>query len=65
MAYGAGKYDTLCTEVREKTSAKGAIVIILDGNLGSGFSMQADPETTATLPTLLENIAKQIRASGN
>lgn len=65
MAYGAGKYDALCTEVRETSEAEGAIVIVLDGKFGSGFSVQADAGTLAKLPDMLETIAKQIRQSAH
>lgn len=65
MAFGPGKYDDVCTHVREETQAQGVIVLVLNGKFGSGFSMQADLETTANLPTILENIAAQIRASGH
>lgn len=64
MALGPGKYDDLCTLVRQKAKAKGALVIILDGEKGSGFSCQADLVVTLRLPEMLENIAKQIRESG-
>lgn len=62
MAFGPGKYDDVCTEIRTKTNAQGVVVIILKGNKGDGFSMQADPVTTAALPEMLESIARQIRA---
>lgn len=61
MPVGAGKYDDLCTEAREKTKATGAILIIIDGEKGSGFSVQGDLEILIKLPFLLENVAKQIR----
>lgn len=64
MALGPGKYDDLCTYVREQTEAKGAIVIVFDGKHGSGFSCQADGPTTLSLPRLLESVARQIRESG-
>lgn len=64
MALGPGKYDDLCTMVREQTEAAGTLVIVLGGNRGSGFSCQADALTTLRLPELLENIAKQIRKDG-
>lgn len=64
MAFGPGKYDDLCTEVREKAQAKGTLVIILNGNKGSGFSCQAELDVTLRLPAMLEHIAKQIRESG-
>lgn len=63
MALGPGKYDYLCTFVRENAKAKGALVIILDGDKGSGFSCQADLAVALQLPEMLENIAKQIRES--
>lgn len=65
MAYGPGKYDDVCTQVREQTNAEGVIVVIANGDKGSGFSCQASPEMTANLPHLLESMAKQIRESLN
>jgi hypothetical protein len=62
MALGPGKYDSLCTTVRETVNARGAIVIIFDGMRGSGFSCQADAETTSRLPEILETMARQMRA---
>lgn len=65
MPTGPGKYDDLCTIVREQSEATAAIVIILDGNRGTGFSVQATyrvhPEFLATT---LEHVAKTIRESG-
>jgi hypothetical protein len=61
MPIGPGKYDDLCTYVREQSQAKAALVIILDGKLGSGFSVQAHGGPLPGLPALLEDIAKQIR----
>jgi hypothetical protein len=65
MAIGPGKYDDLCTMVREKAEAEGAIVIVFGGKRGSGFSCQADLEATLRLPDILESVAKQIRESGS
>lgn len=64
MALGPGKFDDLCTLVREQANADGAIVIVIGGPSGDGFSCQADIETTLRLPDMLENIAQQIRESG-
>jgi hypothetical protein len=63
MPVGAGKYDDLCTYVREKAEAQGAIVVILNGNKGQGFAMQADLPSTLRLADMLEFMAKEIRAS--
>jgi hypothetical protein len=58
---GPGKYDRLCTIVREEAGAAGALVLVIDGEKGSGFSVQADIETQMRLPDLLEAMARQIR----
>jgi hypothetical protein len=64
MAFGPGKYDDLCTLVRERAEATGAIVIVIDGNRGNGFSCQAGVGTLLELPDILEKLAEQIRESG-
>ncbi|HEY4383372.1 MAG TPA: hypothetical protein VGN34_02700 [Ktedonobacteraceae bacterium] len=61
MALGAGKYDDLCSIVLEQSGAEAAIVIILGGNKGSGFSLQAPLEIVAHLPDILEFMAMQLR----
>lgn len=63
MAIGPGKYDDLCTLVRERAKAQGVIVIVFDGNKGSGFSCQADLLTQVTIPAILEKVAADIRRS--
>lgn len=69
MPLGPGKYDDLCTLVRARAGigeqGGGVIVIVMGGNRGSGFSVQADLATTLALPDLLESVAAEIRgASG-
>lgn len=66
MPLGPGRYDDLCTYVREKTGIEegqrgGVVLIVLGGDQGGGFSCQADAETTLALPELLEMVAKSIR----
>ena len=61
MSLGPGRYDDLCTLVRERAGAAGAIVVVIGGTNGSGFSCQMDLATTAQLPNILETIARQIR----
>ena len=62
MTTGPGKYDYLCTIVREEINAAGVIVIVLDGNNGNGFSCQfADPAMLTRVPGVLEEVAAQIR----
>ena len=67
MALGPGKYDDLCTYVREQVgidvnvNGGGVVVMVLGGNRGSGFAVQADIATTLKLPDLLEHMAREIR----
>lgn len=62
MAHGPGKYDAQCTTARLATKADGAILIIVNGIAGSGFSCQAEPQVLVRLPAILESLAAQIRA---
>ena len=68
MALGPGKYDDLCTYVRDQVGITdqggGVLLIVLGGNRGSGFACQADLEITKRLPDLLETLAKKIRQTG-
>ncbi len=64
MAVGPGKYDDLCTYVRITSRARGALLILIDGADGTGFSCQADPSITMSLPEILEEVAAQIRRDG-
>lgn len=66
MPLGPGKYDELCEYVRQQAGvigiqAQAAIVIVIGGNLGSGFSVKADPVTTIHLPDILNTVAAQIK----
>jgi len=61
MTIGPGKYDDICTMAREQAKADGAIVIIINGERGMGFSCQGNAETLMMLPSLLESVARQIR----
>lgn len=60
---GPGKYDELCTLVRAVAQAEGAILLVLDGKFGSGFSAQLPPDKVADMPDLLEEMAREIRAA--
>ena len=69
MAQGPGKYDDLCTVVRETADADGVLLFVANGKHGNGFSVQATSfELIASLPALLESMAESIRedqASGD
>jgi hypothetical protein len=64
MALGPGKYDDVCTELRQKTAAEGVIVIVLNGTKGSGFSAQLPLLTQFEIARLLRSVADQIDDSG-
>ncbi len=64
MPIGPGKYDELCTKVREETHALAALLIVIDGVKGSGFSMQTgDLRVLTGLPGILRDTACQIEES--
>ena len=63
MPIGAGRYDTLCTLVRDRAKARGAAVIVFGGEHGDGFSLQAPLDVTLTIADVLEDMARQIRDS--
>ena len=61
---GPGRYDDLCTHVRETANAEGAVVIVVHGILGSGFSFQGGIEAMVTLPDMLRKVADDIEKGG-
>jgi hypothetical protein len=61
MPRGPGKYDDLCTMVREHTGAQGVLIAVIGGDRGDGMSLQALPDVTAKLPQLLRRIASDIQ----
>lgn len=64
MAIGPGKYDDICTVARESAKASAAIVIILDGVSGSGFSCQCHAAMPPKrIAEMLETVAKIMRES--
>lgn len=60
MALGPGRYDDLCTEVREKAQAEGAVLIVMGGRVGSGFSAQLTERDMRVVPGILRDVAQQI-----
>jgi len=57
---GESKYDKECTQVRESTKARAACVIVIEGEKGNGFAVQAPVDVTVQLPQLLRQVADQI-----
>jgi hypothetical protein len=61
MPVGAGKYDKECTECMIKTGAQATVLMVVDGDRGSGFSVTtSNPETLFGLAMALRAVAKQI-----
>lgn len=61
MAIGPGKYDDVCTQVREQLEAAGVILVVIGGKKGNGFSVQGTLQVIATLPDTLEHMAREMR----
>lgn len=65
MAQGPGKYDEACTAARESTEGEAVVLIVFNGKMGSGFSVQmVDPmkeEAFArALPEILRHTANEM-----
>jgi hypothetical protein len=60
MPLGPGKYDDLATHAREASSADAVIVIVVNGDKGSGFSVQTNGTAALKLPALLRILADAI-----
>jgi hypothetical protein len=64
MPMGPGKYDETCTMARLDTEAVAVALIVINGRLGSGFSVQGNvgmpPEV---LVKLLRQVADEIENS--
>jgi hypothetical protein len=65
MPAGPGKYDHVATLARTATNAQAVVVIIVDGDEGSGFSVQATPRfveggESDVLVKVLRDVADQI-----
>ena len=59
---GPGKYDDLCTQAREAAEAQAVVLIVMNGNKGSGFSVQAlEPITPSLLSVMLSDLANQVQ----
>lgn len=55
-----GKYDNYATAFRDATGARGVIMIVIDGHLGNGFSVQAPWEDFVKIPEVLRTVATAI-----
>jgi hypothetical protein len=60
MPVDPGKYDAQATVVRRATNARAVVVIVLGGDKGPGFSVQADSDVVYRLPEMLRRVATKI-----
>ena len=61
MTAGPGKYDDMATYVQEETDAHLVVIAIIDGNKGSGFSVQAvSMELLKRIPQVLRDLADSL-----
>jgi altronate dehydratase len=58
--FGEGRYDDLVADARAKAKAQGALLIILGGSQGSGFSAMVPPLAMAQIPAVLRQMADEI-----
>jgi hypothetical protein len=57
---GPGKYDLECEHVRKMAGAQGVILLVLNGDRGTGFSAQIPAEGFDMIPNVLRQVAGQI-----
>jgi hypothetical protein len=64
MTLGAGKYDDEATAVRTLLHAEGVILFVLEGDRGSGMSVQMSAIAALRIPTILRHVADEIERTG-
>jgi hypothetical protein len=57
----AGLFDTACNHVRDMTRARCVVVIVIDGESGSGYSVVGPLEAQVLLPDILHKMADTLR----
>ncbi|MFL9899530.1 hypothetical protein PQR71_15470 [Paraburkholderia fungorum] len=57
----AGQFDTAYNHVRDMTHARCAVVIAIDGESGSGYSVVGPLDAQVLLPDLLQKMANTLR----
>lgn len=66
MPFGPGKYDREATDLLQKIHAQAVVVMVIDGDKGSGFSVCLDQHglwrDTEALPCILRSVAEHMEA---
>ena len=61
----AGRYDVHCEGVMEITKAQAVLLLVVNGDNGSGFSVATlDPLLLVRIPAMLRELANEIEAQG-
>ncbi|ASL48977.1 hypothetical protein bAD24_p01400 (plasmid) [Burkholderia sp. AD24] len=53
--------DAACIQVRDMTQARCAVVIVIDGDSGSGYSIVGPLDAQILLPDILRKVADSLR----
>ncbi|NYH24210.1 hypothetical protein [Paraburkholderia bryophila] len=53
--------DAACNHVREMTHARCAVVVVIDGESGSGYSVVGPLDAQVLLPDILRKVADSLR----
>jgi hypothetical protein len=59
---GPGRYDDLAELLLEHSRGRGVLVVVLDGDRGSGVSMKIRPADLLTFSSVLSEVARQMVA---
>lgn len=63
---GPSKYNDLCTQVREAADAPAVVLIVIEGNRGSGMAVQSVEQIApAMLAEVLDGVCVGLRAEDN
>lgn len=57
---GKGKYDDACSQARAETKADGVILIVLNGEKGTGMSVQLPGWAVEQIPHVIRQVADEI-----
>lgn len=57
----ADLFDAACNHMRDVTHARCAVVIVIDGDSGSAYSVVGPLEAQVLLPDILQKIADTLR----
>lgn len=59
---GGGRYDAECEALRERFKARAVLLVVVDGERGTGMSHTGDAASKAELPEVLGAVSLNIRA---